>query len=1351
MRLQTVLCALFFVAVVLLVPRGVVAAPIADKSIPPELLPWKAWALYGEEYRLCPSPYNDPDAHLCVFPSRLGFDLSRTGGSFSMQVLVLAETWVGLPGGPEQWPARVTVDTRPVAVVGRGPAPFVRLMPGRHVIGGFFDWQDLPEVLIIPSQSGLVTLSLNDTAVLFPVIEGGNRLWLQKRAAADAADEEMVEVKIFRRLRDAIPFRVETMVRLNVSGRQREVRLDRVLLDKAVPLGVQSPLPLRFGPDGQFLIQVRPGTWDLYVEAWIDGPVRELGPLPADYGQEVWAFEAQSRLRMVSIEGPVAVDPQRTELPEGWRRLPCYLMPPGAVMTLRETRRGDPDPAPDQLNLERTWWLDFDGGGFTVRDRLTGAMSRQWYLAVNPPMQLGRVVIDGADQLITSQGPEKKPGVELRRGRLDLEAESRVARTGGAVPAVGWDHDVQSVSATLNLPPGWKIFAARGVDSVPGTWFARWTLLDFFIALIITMAIWKLYGSIWGLAGLAVMALTYHEPGAPRLVWLSILAAAALLRVLPENRLRKIVQIWRIASIVVLIVLSVPFAVRQVRWAVYPQLDSPRGLETAGFVEPRHAQLDEVRKMAEVQAPVQREGRAKQARGRDSYVRGLSYDKESGMLGQDPKALIQTGPGLPSWRWRSYVMKWSGPFTKDHRMRLWLLSPGMNLVLNFARVALLVLLILGVAELKKLRRLSTGALGAVVCALLLCCAHTHAADDAVQGCPPDALVQQLRERLLERSDCFPQCADCARMQVSVQSGRIAIVQEISAALDSAVPLPGHVHAWSPDRVLLDGQPADGLARGEDGLLWVFVPAGAHRLIMGGRAPAAASFQLQLPLKPRMARLGPVEGWDVQGIDSRGQAQPGLQFTRIGRAEQGAAASAAGGIVLPPFFSVERVLKLGLAWQVHTTVTRLSPAGAPAALAVPLLEGESVTSAGVRVEQGRALVTLDAASTRISWSSSLAVAPGVVLQAPVSVPWVETWVLDASPIWHCAFAGIPVVHHQDRGGYWKPRWQPWPGESVTIEITRPAAIEGQTITVDDARLTLTPGKRIDSAALSLALRASRGAEHTITLPEGSRLQKLAVDGTSQPVKEQQRKVVLSLQPGTQTIELAWNRQAHSRLVTRAPAVDIGIQAVNAAVTFMMPVERWILLAGGPRLGPAVLFWSYCIVIVLAALLLAKIPGSPLSRLQWVLLGLGLTQVSPVQALIVVGWLLALERRRTQNMPEDPVAYNSLQVVLVVWTLASLVCLYAGVERGLLYLPDMQIAGNGSSATELNWLQDRIDGGMPRPWVLSLPLLAYRVLMLVWSLWLALSLLKWLRRGWGCFSTGGAWKKRSRKAKSVVEAK
>jgi hypothetical protein len=74
---------------------------------------------------------------------------------------------------------------------------------------------------------------------------------------------------------------------------------------------------------------------------------------------------------------------------------------------------------------------------------------------------------------------------------LSVSADSRVP--GGAdVPAVGWAHDFHQVSGVLHVPPGWRLIHASGVDSVPGTWVHHWSLLELFLALIVSISIVRL-------------------------------------------------------------------------------------------------------------------------------------------------------------------------------------------------------------------------------------------------------------------------------------------------------------------------------------------------------------------------------------------------------------------------------------------------------------------------------------------------------------------------------------------------------------------------------------------------------------------------------------------------------------------------------------------------------------------------------------------------------------------------------------------------------------------------------------------------------------------------------------------
>jgi hypothetical protein len=256
------------------------------------------------------------------------------------------------------------------------------------------------------------------------------------------------------------------------------------------------------------------------------------------------------------------------------------------------------------------------------------------------------------------------------------------------------------------------------------------------------------------------------------------------------------------------------------------------------------------------------------------------------------------------------------------------------------------------------------------------------------------------------------------------------------------------------------------------------------------------------------------------------------------------------------------------------------------------------------------------------------------------------------------------------------------------------------------------------------------------------------------------VVLALPPGQHEVSLEWREQRGLGLFFRTPQPDLGAPGVNADLQLDLG-SRWVLFAGGPRLGPAVLFWSFLLVMVLAGLGLSRLGLAPLRAWQWVLLAIGLSQVDAIAAALVAGWLLALGVRRAHGDKLTPRRFDLVQLLLVLWTLVAAGILFAAIERGLLGEPEMQVAGWGSSASQLRWFSDRAPGVLPAGWVVSLPIFVYRLAMLAWALWLASSLVRWLPWAWQGFSTGGVWKKRppkappekkpSPEAAAVVEAK
>lgn len=1375
-----------------LVSAMAVAGPLPTRDVPEPLKPWIPWVLQGQEARFCPPAHDNGGQRLCLWPSQLALDLVAEGGKFEMRVTTLAPGWVTLPGDGPRWPQDVSVDGRSAAVLDRQGFPALWLEPGAHQVQGRFGWTTLPESLRVPPDSGLVDLKLNGRALPHPQRDEQHQLWLGRRAITADAQAERLGLRVFRLIDDDIPLTVTTQIEIDVGGDVREETIGPVMLPGLVPLSLAGDLPARLEDDGRLRVQLRPGLWRLTIVARSTAPVTQLTAAPAHEQwaeQEIWSLQAHHELRVIEPSGVAPTDPRQVGVPAEWQGLPAFLVEPAATLKLTETQRGSPDLTPDELQLNRQLWLDFDGGGFTVQDQLSGRLARTWRLEAQDPIALGRVQVDNEPQLITKYG--EGTGVEVRHGALNLSADSRIEDGARTIPAGGWNTDLQGIQTTLHLPPAWRLIAAPGVDNVPDTWLSRWSLLDLFLVLIASIAALRLFGRVTAALTLLTLALTWHEPGAPRWAWLNLVAAIALLRALPASfdgtgRLRKLLFGYQWIAAGILALIALPFAVQQARISLYPQLENEYGFASydaynnvgmmGGMANQeaaeQYAMADQAMPAA---APMMEEASppppppepeySARAAGKalmSKSAKAVYNVSQASIQKLDPNVLTQTGPGLPGWTWRQATLSWSGPVTVDQTFRLWLMPPWLTRTFGWLSIALIAVLALRWLQIKpRLPRLpgrpATSAAAmlfalATAVAGLLTPMPAPAQDNAAPSPmmpppqPAQSLLDELRARLTAPPDCLPHCASWSRLQVSVANGERLIARLVAeAAVDTALPLPvpqlapGQSRVWQPQSVLLDERNAD-LMRDGTGMLWLRVPQGRHSVVVSG--DLAGFGQLQLPTSPAPKQASvDAPGWLVTGIDAQGRPGSVIDLIRERREEEtsGAAPADGGTQQLPPLLRLTRTLQLGLVWGAESTLSRFGNAQGASIVSLPALPGETVTGESVRVVGGKIQASFAPGQTQVSWSSRLAIVSDLELQASDATDLVETWRFDVSPLWHVDFAGLAAVSNQE--GDWRlATFRPWPGEKVAAHVVRPAAVQGQVMTLDSAELTVQPGARATDYTLALSMRASQGGQHVLKLPAGLSLQGLQIDGQPQPARLEGERVILPLRPGTQAISLNLRADEGLEAWTSTPALEPGTPGVNARINVQLPGDQWVLLVGGPALGPAVLFWGVLAVMLVVAVALGKVGLTPLKGLQWALLMIGLSQIPIVGAAVVAGWLFALALR--PRVPESWSAgrFNFMQVVLAIWTVIALSTLAGAVAQGLLGTPDMQIAGNGSSAQGLRWYQDRFDTALPSAWVLSISIWFYRGLMLLWALWLANSLLNWLRWGWEQYSAGGLWRKK-----------
>jgi hypothetical protein len=1361
-RFFIVCTSLFFAVCLLSTPHICFAKP--DPNIPDPLKPWVDWVLHHNEEQLdCIPEYNNAQNLHCYWPTALEITLNNKGGRFQQSWQVNHESWVSLPGSNLQWPKDIKVNGKTAIVISKNNSPKIQLAPGLHTVKGNFNWPQLPEYLQIPTQSALVTLTVENKKLDFPNIDESGRLWL-KTTQQEEKIENRLKIESHRLIDDMIPPKVTIHITLDVAGAAREIAFGPIYSpEKMTPISLKSVLPAKLEQDARMRVQVRPGRYDFSLTLRHNRPLETLSFSSHENDlwpqEEIWSFSARPNLRLVEIEGPPAIDPMQTSLPKNWHRYPAYRLLPGETMVFKEIKRGDPEPAPDQLTLDRSLWLRFDGSGYTIQDVIEGKKNTNWRLEMTPKISLGRVAVDGKEQFITKRQGSEKAGIELRKGILNLTADSTFQGNIGSLPATGWEHDFQKVQGKLYLPPGWKLLNASGIDNIPRTWIKRWTLFDFFIVLIFTIAVAKLFSKPLAIISFITLVLIYHEPNAPRYIWLALLIGFALLKHLPDGKFKQAVKIYQLVAVIALVVIAIPYAIQALRVGIYPQLARPWASMTeyalrqeatpvhkkTGPEEQRLMEQSDIDQSVEITRDMAKKAKAP-VKSLLSSASAPYYDR-SQVMQFDPKTLTQTGPGMPKWEpFETFHFSWSGPVTRSQDISFALIGPKVNLGLAFVRVFLIILLALGMIgigyqrgqgfQFKIIKSLIM--LPCLVLFLLYpCIGHTT-------DIPSKEMLDELQTRLLEKDACFPSCADISNIHINITSDDLTIVIQVDTQVDTAIPLPSHVKHWLPQQVMVDNAPATGLFRTHNGL-WALIPAGNHTVTLAGRIRKQNTLQLPFPLKPHRATVN-ATGWSVEGVHPDGRLESQLQFKRI--IEQGnMPMEILETGILPSFVMVERNLLLGLVWKIETIIKRVSPTGSAIILNIPLLPGESVTTEGVRVKNGTAQVSLQANQTFLKWDSFLEPSDTITLNHPETNDWTEIWKVDVSPIFHMSHEGIPVILHKS-GNRWHPTWHPWPGEEVRLSISRPPGVDGQTLTIEKSHLILRPGQRATDASLALTIKSSQGGQHAISLPPNAELQEVKIDGQVQPIRQEDKKVPLPITPGIQNIELKWRELGGIKTRYTTSSVDLGAPSVNASVDVHLSRSRWPLFMGGEQLvGPAILVWSVLLVVILVAFGLSKTGLTPLRFYQWLLLGIGMSMSNLAACLLVVGWLIALEfKSKPAVLKLEKGNFNLIQLAIGALTVLAMGALLFAISHGLLGHPDMNIVGNGSYSGFLRWYQDVSDTTLPQAWVISIPMLAYRIAMLAWALWISFWLVGILKWGWKQFTTPTIWYS-SNKGKNV----
>ncbi|WNO11035.1 hypothetical protein [Teredinibacter sp. KSP-S5-2] len=1335
---------IYFVGVMLFSP----AAFSKEVYIPPELQPWKEWVLQDHGQIRCPFLYNEAN-YSCVWPSSLAFDVKAHSARFELEVSAFQEGWINLPGSNRYWPQKVMLNDKPVNVREVNEKPQIYVSAGTYHVRGEIEWQSMPRKLPLPAATGLLSVRVNGESIHAPIVDEQHQLWLgREQKTQKVQEQDALDIQVYRHLKDDVPLMQTTRIHLNVSGGEREIILGRALLDGFKPMELSSPLPARIEKDGSMRIQVKPGFWEVTLSARAQKKMEtfSIEAMTDNWPeQELWVFQANPQLHMVRISGADTVDPQRTQLPEQWKNLPAYILDKETVLQVEEQYRGNTSPSANKLSLTKDMWLGFDGKQFTVKDEIAGEVHRHWRINAEPEYELGRVTLNGEPQMISRIAEGGLQGFEIRRTDIQADVISNLKRT-SVMPSTGWQEDFDRVRTVLHLPPGWSLFHVSGADSVSDSWISKWSLWDIFLLLIITVSASRVGSKLLGAVALVTLLFTYHRYGAPLFIWLNIIAVMALLPVV-SGKFKTWLERYQMVSFVILAIMLVPFSVDYLRQAVYVQLEQPNqsmwsyGHSSNTLVEEYALnQAVEADMLAEEEVLVSSRMPVSKMK---SWAPSAPIEKKR----YDSNQIIQTGPGVPKWRWREAYLNWSGPVKPGETVGLTLVPP----VLNRLGHVISVLFCMGFAVLLFARSFPGIALpkwlllsraNALPMALLMIPAMFTPQPADAEVAIDSEILSALEQRLTRSAECLPQCASIEKAKVEADNDQLAIRVHYHALADIAVPLPLQGRSWSPKNITDNGKPAK-LQQNEQGIWLIQLDKGRHLVDVVGDVRHLDSLNLRFHLNVHNLATE-IAHWQVTGFEQGVLKGNTLLMQRVNPSVEQAREKMLPD-PMPVFVMIERELQLDMDWHVVTRVRRVTPVNGAINLRVPMMAGESPINE-LAVRENQVEVNFSPNQQVVQWRSLLSKTDTLQLTAAEGDSWVEVWRLSSSSQWHTEFSGIPVLT-QEQGA--RPVWRPWPGEQLTIHVSQPKAVEGKQLTIESMEAQYNLGRRSNTADVSLSVRSSKGGELPFALPEGATLQSLTVNGRVQPLPKQETEIKIPIQPGQQNVQLRWQASEGISTLVTTPLLHLEQHIHNATLKIQLPRDRWPLLVGGPAMGPAVLLWGVLFVVIAVAVGLGRVQGMPLKTYEWVLLGIGMGTANVYAPLIVVVWLLLLTKRGGITHLPEAGYYKLMQIGLFGLSALALIALLGTVPHGLLSSPNMHIVGNDSTAYALQWYQDVALDQLPTAWVFSLPMWAYRLAMLLWSLWLAFALMKWIKWAWTQLSYQGIWPTTEKKQKPEGE--
>ncbi len=1301
---------------------------------PQDLEKWKNFILYQNDTYYCPPLFNDCSKNFCTWPGILDIKIKKNKLIFTQKIRLFKKGAVELPGNINFFPENIFANDKKMPAALMEHTPLIFPGKGDFNIKGEIKYSKIPDYINIPKNTGGIKIKIENKNIEMPYLDQEGRLWFKNYSIQGMEKEKKhTRVEVFRKVKDSIPCEITTLFRIHSSGITRQEKLFTGNIPGKIA-GFKSDLPLKIHNNKYMTVQVKAGSWNVEIKNILPSPPDEIGPFNSPYGKEIIVHQNSPGIRITRWKNLKSIDPTMTDLPVGWKKYPAYIISKNEKIIIEEIIRGT-GPEKSDLSLEREIWIDFDGKGASIEDKIKGRSNHRTFIGINNNKNFvpGKMKLNGKNQVIALK--KNCTGLPVDSGNINITSLMRKISKNNFFPT-GWNQNFSNIKGAINIPPARTLFSVSGADLKGNyTFISKWTLLDLFVLCILALSAFKIWNYKWGIIFFIAAGFIYHKFYLPPYFWLILIAGSAAVSFFKKNPDLKIHNVFKTSVFIIygLIFISIlstgiVFSYKNIRNSFFPQLQkfysrpsiNYRNYEQEDFLEAKHMPLEKQKISSSIikktrQFPVYK-----------APVQSLGY--------------TQTGQGKPNWRWQRILFE----SASLQGITIRILPPFMTRIIFLLNVLCLWLMIFKFFPLKNFGS-KKFSFKNIIPVLLLCFLFQASINQgtAHAAYPSDKMLENYKQRLLSEKEFFYDAAFIKKCIIKAEKNNDAGINSkikliINSVRDCAVSIPDFENTCKIEEILLDGK-KQGFALKQGQKVFTFIPTGIHEITIFVKSKKD---RINIKFDPLPAKLSvQTDGIETNGVDK------GFFLQNISLYIPGSDKNIKkmkNSVNLTPFPVITREISLGLEWKIKTSIRRYYSQNIKKRIntEIQLLKNEKILTPGIEVNNNKLTISLDPGKKIFFFESEIPIMEKIKIYFPENSFQKQIWSVESTPLWDYDIRGGKIYKIENLN---KTAFIIQPGGTPVINITKLNPYKGRFLNLESATLVYDLKKTRNSLSIKAEINAGKSLSHKISYePDVFSCQSLKINGLKNPVIENNGKITIPVSYGRNTVELFFiekKEQKRSFLpkIISFPKIDLGIQSSNISqeITYSNRLF-WLIACFGPQLGPAVLFWGYFATIIIFGLILSKIPGSPLKAREWVLLFAGLSIVSPPEIIMVCAFFFILEFKKNKNW-DNSKYFNLIQTAIILLLLLSAKTIYNAVSQGLLGIPDMQIKGSGSWAGSLIWYTDRSDSLLPRPFIIKSGLIVWKTIMFAWAIWIAYFIINKAQYFLTSFKNGGLWKK------------